>query len=65
MSPKSISENTLFYGDNLFILRKHKAINIVDFINLDPPFNSTNYRYSILGGEVCQFQISRVSCSLC
>ncbi|TAH49294.1 MAG: site-specific DNA-methyltransferase [Chloroflexota bacterium] len=32
--------NTLFFGDNLDILRKHIATDSVDLIYLDPPFNS-------------------------
>jgi 16S rRNA G966 N2-methylase RsmD len=38
---KPITENTLFYGDNLFILREHILSESVDLIYLDPPFNST------------------------
>ncbi len=47
MSPQSITENTLFYGDNLFILREHIASESVDLIYLDPPFNS-NRNYNVL-----------------
>ncbi len=44
MSPRPITENTLFYGDNLFILREHIPSESVDLIYLDPPFNSSrNY----------------------
>ena len=32
--------NTLYYGDNLSILREHIADETVDLIYLDPPFNS-------------------------
>jgi adenine specific DNA methylase Mod len=32
--------NTLYYGDNLRILREHIADESVDLIYLDPPFNS-------------------------
>jgi site-specific DNA-methyltransferase (adenine-specific) len=32
--------NTLYYGDNLDILREHIADESVDLIYLDPPFNS-------------------------
>jgi site-specific DNA-methyltransferase (adenine-specific) len=39
--------NTLFYGDNLHILREHIASESVDLIYLDPPFNS-NANYNIL-----------------
>jgi len=32
--------NTLFFGDNLDILREHLADESIDLIYLDPPFNS-------------------------
>ena len=32
--------NSLYYGDNLDILREHVADASVDLIYLDPPFNS-------------------------
>ena len=32
--------NTLYFGDNLDILRKHVADASVDLIYLDPSFNS-------------------------
>src|SRR5947208_8356152 len=47
MSPKPITENTLFYGDNLFILREHIASESVDLVYLDPPFNSSR-NYNVL-----------------
>lgn len=47
MSQKHITENTLFYGDNLFILHEHIANESVDLIYLDPPFNS-NRNYNVL-----------------
>src|SRR5437660_392955 len=47
MSAKPITENTLFYGDNLFILREHIPSESVDLIYLDPPFNS-NRSYNVL-----------------
>jgi site-specific DNA-methyltransferase (adenine-specific) len=47
MAPKPITENTLFYGDNLFILREHIPSESVDLIYLDPPFNS-NRSYNVL-----------------
>ncbi len=43
----SLSKNTLFYGDNLTILREHVADESVDLIYLDPPFNS-NATYNVL-----------------
>ena len=41
MSPRPITENTLFYGDNLYILRQYIANESIDLIYLDPPFNSS------------------------
>jgi DNA modification methylase len=41
---QGISTNTLFYGDNLDILREYVPDESVDLIYLDPPFNSNrNY----------------------
>ncbi|MCI0476840.1 MAG: hypothetical protein L0Y55_11375, partial [Anaerolineales bacterium] len=45
--PKPITTNTLFYGDNLAILREYVADESVDLIYLDPPFNS-NRSYNVL-----------------
>ncbi len=39
--------NTLYYGDNLAILRDHVADGSVDLVYLDPPFNS-NATYNVL-----------------
>jgi len=44
---KAITENTLFYGDNLDILRDYLIDECVDLIYLDPPFNS-NRNYNVL-----------------
>lgn len=44
------TENTLFYGDNLDVLRRHISDESVDLIYLDPPFNS-NQDYNVLFGE--------------
>ncbi len=39
-----MSENTLYFGDNLQILRENIRDETVDLVYLDPPFNSkTNY----------------------
>ena len=38
---------TLYYGDNLTILREHIKDESVDLIYLDPPFNS-NASYNVL-----------------
>lgn len=47
MPTKPISSNTLFYGDNLPILREHIADESVDLVYLDPPFNSSR-SYNVL-----------------
>src|SRR5947207_12055525 len=47
MSPRPITENTLFYGDNLIILREHIPSEIVDLIYVDPQFNSSR-NYNVL-----------------
>lgn len=39
--------NTLYYGDNLGVLREHIKDESVDLIYLDPPFNS-NASYNVL-----------------
>jgi site-specific DNA-methyltransferase (adenine-specific) len=39
--------NTLYYGDNLLVLREHIAPASVDLVYLDPPFNS-NRNYNVL-----------------
>jgi site-specific DNA-methyltransferase (adenine-specific) len=43
-------ENTLYYGDNLDILRRYIKDESVDLIYLDPPFNS-NQNYNVLFKE--------------
>ena len=57
---KPITKNTLFYGDNLDILREYVPDESVDLIYLDPPFNS-NRSYNVLfkdeSGEDSQSQI--------
>src|SRR5665647_1477350 len=42
--------NTLYYGDNLDILRRYVADESVDLVYLDPPFNS-NANYNVLFKE--------------
>ena len=42
--------NTLYYGDNLDILRQHVPDESVDLVYLDPPFNS-NASYNVLFKE--------------
>ena len=47
MSAKMPGGNTLYYGDNLKILRHHVPDESVDLVYLDPPFNS-NASYNVL-----------------
>lgn len=58
--PQSITSNTLFYGDNLDILREYVPDESVDLVYLDPPFNS-NRSYNVLfreeGGQHSEAQI--------
>ena len=42
--------NTLYYGDNLDVMRQHLPDESVDLIYVDPPFNS-NRDYNILFAE--------------
>jgi len=54
-------ENTLYYGDNLHILRDYIKDESIDLIYLDPPFNSkANYNilYQEPTGEQSQAQIT-------
>lgn len=43
-------KNTLYYGDNLQVLREHIPDESVDLVYLDPPFNS-NASYNVLFKE--------------
>ena len=45
-----MDENTLFYGDNLEVLRRHVADESVDLVYLDPPFKSEQ-DYNVLFAE--------------
>ena len=45
-----MTDNLLYYGDNLDILRRYIKDQTVDLIYLDPPFNS-NVTYNVLFGE--------------
>lgn len=47
MAAHTPDRNTLFYGDNLRILRQYIEDESVDLIYLDPPFNS-NASYNVL-----------------
>lgn len=46
----STEKNTLYYGDNLDIMRRYIPDESVDLIYLDPPFNS-NATYNVLYAE--------------
>ncbi len=56
-----IIQNTLFYGDNLNVIRQYIPDKSIDLIYLDPPFNS-NRNYNVLfreeSGEDSQAQIT-------
>ena len=58
---KPITQNTLFYGDNLPILREYFPDECIDLIYLDPPFNSSR-SYNVLfkeeGGQEAEAQIT-------
>src|SRR5688572_24816667 len=45
-----VPENTLYYGDNLDVLRRHIKDETVDLVYLDPPFKS-DQDYNVLFGE--------------
>lgn len=59
--PKPITLNSLFYGDNLAILREYLSDESVNLIYLDPPFNS-NRSYNVLfkdeSGQEAEAQIT-------
>lgn len=54
-------KNTLYYGDNLLILREYIQTESIDLVYLDPPFNS-NRNYNVLFkdeiGKEAQAQIT-------
>ena len=43
-------DNTLYYGDNLDIMRRYIKDETIDLVYLDPPFNS-NATYNVLFKE--------------
>ena len=45
-----MTENMLYYGDNLEILRRHIMSESVNLVYLDPPFKS-NQDYNVLFAE--------------
>jgi DNA modification methylase len=62
--PSLLEKNTLFYGDNLQILRGYIQRESIDLIYLDPPFNSKE-TYNVLfkerGGRQSTAQIQAFS----
>lgn len=61
MSAKPITKNTLFYGDNLDILREYILDESVDLVYLDPPFNSQrtyNVLFKYESGDESEAQIA-------
>jgi len=53
-----MTENQLYYGDNIDVLRDHIRDESVDLIYLDPPFNSkSNYNILFGGNSKSQAQI--------
>src|SRR5712664_3302608 len=42
-----MTDNVLYYGDNLDVLRRHVKDETVDLVYLDPPFNS-DQTYNVL-----------------
>ena len=57
MTPKPIIDNTLFYGDNLPILRECVPDESVDLIYLDPTFSS-NRSYNALFRDECSQEVA-------
>jgi site-specific DNA-methyltransferase (adenine-specific) len=61
MTRKHLEGNTLFYGDNLAILREYIPDESVDLVYLDPPFNSRrtyNVLFKYESGEDSEAQIA-------
>jgi len=48
--PAAETENTLYYGDNLDVLRRYVDDGSVDLVYLDPPFNSSR-SFNVLFAE--------------
>jgi site-specific DNA-methyltransferase (adenine-specific) len=61
MTVSATNENSLYYGDNLDILREYIPSGSVDLVYLDPPFNS-NRNYNVLfkneSGQESEAQIT-------
>ena len=52
--------NTLYYGDNLKILRDYIKDESVDLVYLDPPFGSYRY-YNVLSRHRVQGAIGKIT----
>ena len=50
MTTDAARANSLYYGDNLTVMREHVPDESVDLVYLDPPFNS-NASYNVLFKE--------------
>jgi site-specific DNA-methyltransferase (adenine-specific) len=64
MAKSPFESNTLYYGDNLEVLRKYFPNECVDLIYLDPPFNSKadyNILFKEASGEESVAQIQAFS----
>ena len=57
------ARNTLFYGDNLAILREHVEDESVDLVYLDPLFNSSA-NYNLLFKAPDAEGMAKISCRL-
>ena len=60
----ALQQNTLYYGDNLEVLRKYIPNESIDLIYLDPPFNSKadyNVLFREITGEQSTAQIQAFS----
>lgn len=54
MPPRAITANTLFYGDNLRVLRESIPDASIDLITLDPPFDARMSQHALFKDESSQ-----------
>jgi site-specific DNA-methyltransferase (adenine-specific) len=59
--PRPITRNTLYYGDNLPILRDYIPDESVDLVYLDPPFNSQRTYNVLFRNEAGQESESQIA----
>lgn len=52
--------NTLYYGDNLHILREYIQDESVDLVYLDPPFNSNRTYNELFQDESGKFSDAQI-----